>query len=340
MGQLELIRDKAAMRQWTRSMKKLGFRVAFVPTMGYLHEGHLSLVREAKARADRVVVSIYVNPGQFAPGEDLSIYPRDLEGDLAKLEPIGVDAVFNPFDLYVRDQVGKDAELIASNAYGNGHETWVRVEKLEKPLCGVSRPTFFRGVATVVTKLFNIVEPDVAVFGKKDYQQFRVLCRMVRDLDFDIEMVGIPVVREQDGLAMSSRNVRLSPEERQKVSSGPKRKDENIGFFIIILSAGTWCLLFALKYYFRNDIHCFGVKALSISQSLRAAEESVTKGESDATVLIQQVRKTLAEAGGDIDYVEIAEQESLRPVTTLDSPVVLAVAVRFGNVRLLDNIEL
>ncbi|KAL2622728.1 hypothetical protein R1flu_002933 [Riccia fluitans] len=296
MGNFEVIRDKAAMRHWTRSMKKDGDRVALVPTMGYLHEGHLSLVREAKARANRVVVSIYVNPGQFAPGEDLSVYPRDLENDLAKLEPMGVDAVFNPYDLYVRDQSDQDSGLIASDSNGSGHETWVRVERLEKPLCGVNRPMFFRGVATVVTKLFHIVEPDVAIFGKKDYQQFRVLCRMVRDLDFDIEMVGAPLLREQDGLAMSSRNVRLSAEERQK--------------------------------------------ALSISLSLRAAEESVRKGERDASVLIQQVQKTITEAGGHIDYVEIAEQESLRPVITLNCPVVLAVAVRFGNVRLLDNVEI
>ncbi|KAL2635336.1 hypothetical protein R1flu_006815 [Riccia fluitans] len=264
--------------------------------------------REAKARANRVVVSIYVNPGQFAPGEDLSVYPRNLEGDLAKLEPMGVDAVFNPFDLYVRDQSDQDSGLIASDSNGSGHETWVRVERLEKPLCGVNRPMFFRGVATVVTKLFHIVEPDVAIFGKKDYQQFRVLCRMVRDLDFDIEMVGAPLLREQDGLAMSSRNVRLSAEERQKSS--------------LLLTFITMCL------------------ALSIRLSLRAAEESVRKGERDASVLIQQVQKTITEAGGHIDYVEIAEQESLRPVITLNCPVVLAVAVRFGNVRLLDNVEI
>ncbi|KAG6551345.1 hypothetical protein Mapa_007131 [Marchantia paleacea] len=304
MGKLQLIREKSEMRQWTRSMKKDGHRVALVPTMGYLHEGHLALVREAQARADRVVVSIYVNPGQFAPGEDLSIYPRNLEGDLAKLEPIGVNAVFNPYDLYVRDRPVVDggkaneeaSEMLVSDESGGGHETWVRVERLEKPLCGQSRPIFFRGVATIVTKLFNIIEPDVAVFGKKDYQQWRVLCRMVRDLDFEIEMVGEPLVREEDGLAMSSRNVRLSAEQRQQ--------------------------------------------ALSISRSLKEAEEAVKMGELDTSVLSEQVRKTITEAGGDVDYVEIVEQESLKPANKLECPAVLAVAARFGSVRLIDNVEL
>ncbi|CAN1831567.1 Pantoate--beta-alanine ligase [Linum perenne] len=173
--------------------------------MGYLHQGHLSLVKEAQSLADVIVVSIYVNPGQFSPTEDLSTYPSDINGDIQKLR--SVDAVFHPHNL---------------EEMGAGHETWVRVEKLEKGLCGKSRPVFFRGVATVVSKLFNIVEPDVAVFGKKDYQQWRIIQRMpkfqqVRDLDFGIRIVGCEVMREEDGLAMSSRNVKLSAEDRQKV---------------------------------------------------------------------------------------------------------------------------
>ncbi|EFJ15420.1 hypothetical protein SELMODRAFT_268726 [Selaginella moellendorffii] len=203
---MAIVGEKGAMRHWSRSQRQCGSRIALVPTMGFLHEGHLSLVSEAKQRAEKVVVSIYVNPGQFAPGEDLDVYPRDFDGDVEKLKPLGVDIIFNPRDLYVRDSPEKN---------GAGHETWIRVENLEKPLCGGSRPLFFRGVATVVSKLLNIVEPDVVVFGKKDYQQWRVLSRMVRDLDFGVEVVGCKLVREADGLAMSSRNVRLTATERK-----------------------------------------------------------------------------------------------------------------------------
>ena len=205
---MEILTHPDAMRRWTRARRAAGGRVGFVPTMGYLHEGHLSLVRRARNLADHVVASVYVNPTQFAPGEDLDVYPRDLDGDLAKLRDEGVDAVFAPEDLYARTAQGAPP-----------HETWVTVQDLSKPLCGASRPIFFRGVATVVAKLFHIVEPDVAVFGKKDYQQWRVIRRMVRDLDMGIEVVGAPLVREPDGLAMSSRNVRLSPDERQRALS-------------------------------------------------------------------------------------------------------------------------
>lgn len=205
---MEILTHPDAMRRWTRARRAAGGRVGFVPTMGYLHEGHLSLVRRARNLADHVVASVYVNPTQFAPGEDLDVYPRDLDGDLAKLRAEGVDAVFAPEDLYARTAQGAPP-----------HETWVTVQDLSKPLCGASRPIFFRGVATVVAKLFHIVEPDVAVFGKKDYQQWRVIRRMVRDLDMGIEVVGAPLVREPDGLAMSSRNVRLSPDERQRALS-------------------------------------------------------------------------------------------------------------------------
>ncbi|EFJ33502.1 hypothetical protein SELMODRAFT_84682 [Selaginella moellendorffii] len=204
---MAIVREKGAMRQWSRSQRQCGQRIALVPTMGFLHQGHLSLVAEARLRADKVVVSIYVNPGQFAPGEDLDVYPRDFDSDVEKLKPLGVDIIFNPHDLYVRESPEKNGE--------SGHETWIRVENLEKSLCGGSRPLFFRGVATVVSKLLNIVEPDVVVFGKKDYQQWRVLARMVRDLDFGVEVIGCPLVREADGLAMSSRNVRLTATERK-----------------------------------------------------------------------------------------------------------------------------
>ncbi|GJN22637.1 hypothetical protein PR202_gb10222 [Eleusine coracana subsp. coracana] len=224
----EVIRDKAAMRAWSRRRRAEGKTVAFVPTMGFLHEGHLSLVSAAAAACAgpaAIVVSIYVNPSQFAPTEDLATYPSDFAGDLRKLAATGVvAAVFSPPDLYFRgsarrpaDASGNGAISCLDEAGGDGHETWIRVEQLEKGLCGSSRPVFFRGVATVVAKLFNIVEPDIAVFGKKDYQQWRIICRMVRDLDFAIEIIGSEIVREADGLAMSSRNVHLSCGERQKV---------------------------------------------------------------------------------------------------------------------------
>lgn len=182
----EIVRDKDEMRNWSRAMRSQGKTIGLVPTMGYLHDGHLSLIREARSHSDVIVVSIYVNPGQFSPSEDLSTYPSDFAGDIHKLG--GVDVVFNPYNLY-------DYGTISSGNYsdtsrgvksvscveekGMGHETWVRVERLEKGMCGNSRPVFFRGVATVVTKLFNIVEPDVAMFGKKDYQQWRIIQRMV-----------------------------------------------------------------------------------------------------------------------------------------------------------------
>lgn len=194
---MDILQTAKEMRLWSRACRREGETIAFVPTMGYLHEGHLSLVKGAKERADRVVASVYVNPGQFAPHEDFDTYPRDTEGDRDKLRSLGCDALFEPNTLY-----------------GPGHQTWLRVQELERPLCGVSRPTFFRGVATVVSKLFNIVEPDIAVFGKKDFQQWRIIERMVDDLDFGIEIVGLPLVREADGVAMSSRNARLAPEDR------------------------------------------------------------------------------------------------------------------------------
>ena len=173
--------------------------VGFVPTMGYLHEGHLSLVRVAREQAASVVASIFVNPSQFAPTEDLTAYPRDLERDLALLEAEGADLVLAP----------EGEEM-----YPQGFDTWVSVEELTRRLEGASRPTHFRGVATVVAKLFNIVRPQLAVFGQKDAQQALVIDRMVRDLAFDVDLVISPTVREPDGLAMSSRNTYLEPNER------------------------------------------------------------------------------------------------------------------------------
>ena len=177
-----------------------GQRIAFVPTMGYLHEGHASLMREGRRRGDLLVASIFVNPTQFGVGEDFESYPRDLTRDTALAAAAGVDVIFAP---------------TAKEMYPAGYQTWVDVERVSLPLCGARRPGHFRGVTTVVTKLFNAVQPDVALFGKKDFQQLAVIRRMTLDLNLPVEIVGMPIVREADGLAMSSRNAYLSTDERQ-----------------------------------------------------------------------------------------------------------------------------
>ncbi|XP_039049772.1 pantoate--beta-alanine ligase-like [Hibiscus syriacus] len=306
-----IITGKDEMRKWSRQMRSQGKTIGLVPTMGYLHQGHLSLIQEAHNHSNLIVVSIYVNPGQFSPSEDLSTYPSDFHGDMLKLKsvPGGVDAVFCPKNLYdySNDSGEKQkSENLGSGCAsglvscvedkGNGHETWVRVERLEKGLCGKSRPVFFRGVATIVTKLFHIVEPDVAVFGKKDYQQWRIIQRMVRDLDFAIEIVGSEIMRDRDGLAMSSRNVHLSPEEREK--------------------------------------------ALSISRALLKAKSAAKDGRVKCSELKDLAILTITKTGGRIDYAEIVDQDSLEAVTEIKSPVVFCIAAWFGKVRLIDNMEI
>lgn len=196
---MRICRTKADMRALVRAWRQSGETTAVVPTMGYLHEGHLSLVRKAKTEADRVVTTIFVNPTQFGPNEDLATYPRDEDRDLALLRAEAVDAVFMPS---------------VNEMYGAGGDTFVEVPGLSAILQGSLRPGHFRGVSTVVTKLFNIVTPDIAVFGEKDYQQLTLIKQMVRDLDAPLEILGHPTVREADGLAMSSRNVRLTDGQR------------------------------------------------------------------------------------------------------------------------------
>jgi pantoate--beta-alanine ligase len=197
---MRLVRTVEEMKAVSREQRALGKRIGLVPTMGSLHEGHLSLVRECRAKADVTVVSIFVNPAQFGPGEDLASYPRDLERDAALLEKEGVDHVFHPEP---------------SGMYPEGFRTFVEVRDLQDRLCGRSRPGHFRGVCTVVLKLFNIVRPDVAFFGWKDAQQVIILRKMAADLDLDIRIEALPMVRDADGLALSSRNSYLSAEERK-----------------------------------------------------------------------------------------------------------------------------
>jgi pantoate--beta-alanine ligase len=203
----QLVTDPAAWQARCHAARDAGQRLALVPTMGYLHDGHRSLLREARRRADQggrpglALATIFVNPTQFGPGEDLSSYPRDLSGDLATCAEAGIDLVLAPPD---------PAQMFAA-----GHQSWVEVERASQGLCGASRPGHFRGVATVVAKLLNLTRPQVAIFGQKDWQQLAVIRAMVHDLAFGIEVVGMPIVREADGLARSSRNAYLKPEQRQ-----------------------------------------------------------------------------------------------------------------------------
>jgi pantoate--beta-alanine ligase len=247
--------------------------------MGFLHEAHLCLVRDAKTRGDRVVVSIFVNPTQFAPGEDFASYPRDFERDRRLLEAEGVDVLFHP-----------SAEQI----YPAGAQTFVEVERLSLPLCGSLRPGHFRGVATVVLKLFNIVRPQAAIFGEKDYQQLQVIRRMVRDLALDIEIIGHPIVRESDGLAMSSRNSYLNVEERRA--------------------------------------------AVCLSRALCKAERLFKRGEKSAAPILRLVTTELQkESLAQVEYVKLCDGETLDDVDEIDGRAVLALAVRIGKARLIDN---
>jgi pantoate--beta-alanine ligase len=199
-----VVADPAAMIAWAEATRAQGERIALVPTMGALHEGHLSLLAEGRRRAERVVISIFVNPMQFGPNEDLAKYPRDVQGDLTKATGAGCDLAFVPE---------------ASSVYGPGFQTAIDVREVSQGLCGARRPGHFVGVATVVCKLFNLVRPHVAIFGEKDFQQLAVLRRMVTDLNLPVQMVGMPTVREPDGLAMSSRNAFLSPPDRERAAA-------------------------------------------------------------------------------------------------------------------------
>ena len=204
---METIVAPPAMRAWSDAERRAGRRVALVPTMGALHEGHVALVAEARRRAERVVVSIFVNPIQFDRHEDFDRYPRTLDDDAARCAAAGVDAIYAP---------------TAAAIYPEGYQSHVEVTALAEPLCGAKRPGHFRGVTTVVTKLFHAVWPDVALFGEKDFQQLAIIRRMTADLDFGIEIVGVPTVREADGLALSSRNRLLSPVDREAARCVPR----------------------------------------------------------------------------------------------------------------------
>ena len=209
---MKVFTEPRKLQKWAAQQKRAGKKIALVPTMGYLHEGHLSLIKKAKAKkADEIIVSVFVNPVQFCPGEDYEKYPRDEKADLAKCKAAGATAIFFP---------------TPANMYLDNHSVYINEEQLSKGLCGARRPGHFRGVCTVVAKLFNLAHPDFAVFGQKDYQQAQIIKRMVRDLNFDLDIVVAPIVREKSGLARSSRNTYLSEQEKEMalaISAGLKK---------------------------------------------------------------------------------------------------------------------
>lgn len=271
------VRDQV--RQWRRE----GLTVGLVPTMGYLHEGHGSLVGKAAEDCDRVVASVFVNPTQFAPGEDLASYPRDFERDCEILEKQGCSMVFHPSV----DEMYPD---------GNGKtDTYIEIlNDMPKQLCGRTRPNHFRGVCTVVGKLFNIVLPDKAYFGEKDAQQLAIIRRMVRNLSYGIEIVGCPIVREPDGLAKSSRNIHLKPDERKA--------------------------------------------AAVLYRSLKIAEEMASDGEKSSKAVTDAVRAEIEkEPLAEVEYVSAVDSLSMEPVETVGKGTLIAIAVRIGQTRLIDN---
>lgn len=279
---LQVITGVDAMRSAVRAIQHGGETVGFVPTMGALHEGHLSLIDAAAAECDRVAASIFVNPTQFGPNEDFTKYPRPLERDLNLLRERGCDLAFVPE---------------AAEMYPAGYGTSIDVGAVAVPWEGVARPGHFAGVATVVLKLFECVPADRAYFGRKDYQQTLVVKRMAVDLNLPIDVRVCPIVRDADGLALSSRNVYLSPDERRR--------------------------------------------ALSLSQSLRLAEELISAGQRDAIVVRERMLAHLSDAGGvNVEYVAIVRNETVDEVSQIEGPVTIAVAARVGTTRLIDNLRI
>lgn len=276
---MEVIETVERMQESADEFRSAGYTVALVPTMGYLHEGHLELMRVGRKHSDKLIISIFVNPTQFGPTEDFGEYPRDTEGDLKKAREVGADVVFMPS---------------AEEMYPEVSQTKVHVEKVTQHLCGISRPGHFEGVTTVVCKLFNATKPHMAVFGQKDYQQLTVISRMVEDLNMDIEIIGVHTVREQDGLAMSSRNSYLNPEERKS--------------------------------------------ALCLKKSLDMADRMFQDGEKTASVIREAVESLIkGHAFTEIDYVTLCDPATLEDIETLGENSLLALAVRVGNTRLIDN---
>lgn len=270
------------LKETINSHRRQGSSIGFVPTMGYLHEGHLSLIRAAKQENQLVVVSIFVNPTQFGVGEDFEAYPRNMERDAALAQSAGADVIFHP---------------TVKEMYPDQYYTYVEVMEITNRLCGLSRPTHFRGVTTVVNKLFNIVQPDKAYFGQKDAQQVAVIEKMVKDLNMNVEVIPCPIVREADGLAMSSRNTYLTPEQRQA--------------------------------------------ALILSKSLFAAQDMIQQGSRNASEIKEFIINSIkSEPLAVIDYVEVIDALTLDSITELKGSILMALAVKVGKTRLIDNIRM
>jgi len=276
---MEIVKEIEKMTALSQKWHQAGKIIAFVPTMGYFHQGHLSLISEGKKQGDVLVVSLFVNPIQFGPKEDLAAYPRNLQKDASLAEKEGTDVLFVP----------EEKEM-----YPEGYQTYVEVTQLTKYLCGVSRPGHFKGVTTVVAKLFNIIRPHIAIFGLKDYQQYIVIKRMVMDLNYPIKIIGCPIIREPDGLAMSSRNVYLTSKQR--------------------------------------------TSALSLYKSLNIAQEMVNKGEKKAKTIIEAVTTFIQKRPyTKIDYVKLCDPETLEELEEIRGNALLALAVKVGKARLIDN---
>jgi pantoate--beta-alanine ligase len=302
---MQIVSSIAAMQRLARKWRRAGIKIGFVPTMGYLHAGHLSLVkraRQAVGKSGKVVVSIYVNPTQFAPTEDLSKYPRDLKRDLKLLRELNVDVVFTPSDseMYPVSDCGDMSPLSKRRYVGalQNFSTYVVEEKLSQSMEGASRPTHFRGVTTVVAKLFNIVLPDVAIFGQKDFQQAAIIKRMVADLNFSLKIIVAPTLREKDGLAMSSRN---------KYLTGDLRRQATI----------LW-------------------RAIQTTQAVVKKSKSISaaKQKADLKKLIE------SEPDAKLDYVDFFEPETLSPVSKIIIGSQIALAAFIGKTRLIDNARL
>lgn len=276
---MEIIRSVDHMQSRIKTLKAEHKSVGFVPTMGYLHSGHKSLIDKARNENEFVVVSIFVNPTQFGPNEDLDKYPRNESGDFELCDKAGCDIVFIP---------------TPEDMYRNNYNTYVDVFGLTEGLCGASRPIHFRGVCTVVLKLFNIIKPDKAYFGQKDAQQLGVIRRMVLDLNLDVNIIGCPIVREPDGLAMSSRNTYLSTDERSQ--------------------------------------------ALVLSKSLKKAKEMLDNDVIDVLTIKEEMVKIIEKADTSvIDYIEFVDNLTFKPVIEIEGEVLIALAVKIGKTRLIDN---
>jgi len=276
---MEILKTASQMQKWAKTKKKQLKTICFVPTMGYLHQGHISLMEQGKPLCDELVISIFVNPTQFGPNEDLDTYPSNIKNDLALAKKAGVTAVFLP-----------DKESI----YPENFQTGIKLQSLPQFLCGKNRPDHFAGVSIVVTKLFNIVMPDIAVFGQKDYQQLQIIRQLVLDLNFDIKILAGDIIREKDGLAMSSRNAYLSKSQRKS--------------------------------------------ALCLFKSLNMAREMIANGEKNPDIIKTEMENFIGSfQETSIDYINFCNPVTLEDINLIETQTLLALVVKIGDTRLIDN---